>query len=57
MANAKRYDVLLDGNCIYCGPIRSAQLVYDSLYLALKLCEILNKHKLILAFSSSSFDL
>lgn len=38
MANAVRYDVLVDGHSIYCGPLRSAKLVYDSIIKYRDLC-------------------
>lgn len=36
MANARRYRVEVDGTVIYVGPIRSAQLIYDSIIASFK---------------------
>lgn len=50
MGASKYYDVLLDGILIYSGPIRSAQLVYDSIDKSLGILADSFKHQLVLAF-------
>lgn len=50
MANAKRYTVVVDGKSIYVGPVRSAELVYNSLVSVIPLVPELAQHQILLAF-------
>lgn len=51
MANAKRYTVMVDGKSIYVGPVRSAELVYNSIVALFPIVpELPARHQVVLAF-------